>query len=273
MNAVSQGEFAVPSPPVVRLRNIRTWFGHHIVHNDVSLDLRRGEIVALLGGSGSGKTTLLRVMALLHRPQSGEVELFGYRHVRRASAEELALRRRMGFMFQFGALFGGFTVRRNVELPLIEHTSLPGRLIEEIAQLKIQLTGLEPAAAGLLPSELSGGMKKRAALARALALDPELLLLDEPGSGLDPASARALDELIGRLRAALGLTVVIVTHDLISVQRLADRAILLHEGGILADGSPKELLASDEARVRYFFQLELKKSRSTTAARSPAETT
>lgn len=273
MNAVSASVIPANGTPVVRLRNIRTWFGHHVVHNDISLDLRRGEIVALLGGSGSGKTTLLRVMALLHRPQSGEVELFGRRRVRRGSVEELELRGRMGFMFQFGALFGGFTVRRNVELPLIEHTSLPRRLVEEIAQLKIQLTGLDPAAAGLMPSELSGGMRKRAALARALALDPELLLLDEPGSGLDPASARSLDELIGRLRAALGLTVIMVTHDLISVQRLADRAILLHEGGILADGSPKELLASDDPRVRYFFQLELKKSRSTTAATSAAEAT
>ncbi len=255
---------------VVRLRNIRTWFGNHVVHNDVSLDFRRGEIVALLGGSGSGKTTLLRVMALLHRPQSGEVELFG-KHVWPGSRDEITLRRRMGFMFQFGALFGGFTVRRNVELPLIEHTSLPGRLIEEIAQLKIQLTGLEPAAAGLMPSELSGGMRKRAALARALALDPELLMLDEPGSGLDPASARSLDELIGRLRSALGLTVVMVTHDLISVQRLADRAILLHEGGILADGSPRELLVSKDPRVRYFFQLELKRSRSVSAAATAEE--
>jgi len=247
--------------PVVRLRNVSTWFGHHMVHDDISLDVRRGEIVALLGGSGSGKTTLMRVMALLHRPQSGTVDLFGHR-LNRSGEELQALRARMGYMFQFGALFGGFTVRRNVGFPLIEHTSLPTRLIEEIAQLKIQLVGLDPAVAGLMPSELSGGMKKRAALARTLALDPEFLLLDEPGSGLDPASARSLDELIGRLHAALGLTVVMVTHDLTSVQRLADRAILLHEGNILADGSPRELLASEDPRVRYFFQLELKKSQS-----------
>lgn len=255
--------FDSPSP-VVRMRNIRTAFGHRVVHDDISLDVRRGEIVSLLGGSGSGKTTLIRLMALLQRPQSGTVELFG-RHLGRRASELQALRARMGYMFQFGALFGGFTVRRNVGFPLIEHTSLPTRLIEEIAQLKIQLVGLDPAAAGLMPSELSGGMKKRAALARTLALDPEFLLLDEPGSGLDPASARSLDELIGRLHAALGLTVVMVTHDLTSVQRLADRAILLHEGNILADGSPRELLASDDPRVRYFFQLELKKSQSASA--------
>lgn len=247
--------------PLVRMRNIRTAYGHRVVHDDISLDVRRGEILALLGGSGSGKTTLMRLMALLQRPQSGTVELFGQRLQRRAS-ELQALRGRMGYMFQFGALFSGFTVRRNVSFPLVEHTSLPTRLIEEIAQLKIQLVGLEPGAAGLMPSELSGGMKKRAALARALALDPEFLLLDEPGSGLDPASARSLDELIGRLHAALGLTVVMVTHDLTSVQRLADRAILLHEGSILADGSPRELLASEDPRVRYFFQLELEKSHS-----------
>ncbi|HEX5314448.1 MAG TPA: ATP-binding cassette domain-containing protein, partial [Gammaproteobacteria bacterium] len=187
----------------VRLRNIYSHFGRHVVHDHIDLDIARGEIVALLGGSGSGKTTLLRTMALLHRPQQGEVELFGQR-VQPDSVAELILRKRMGYMFQFGALFGGMTVLRNVELPLIEHTTLPARLREEVSQLKIQLTGLEAAAAGLMPSELSGGMRKRAALARALALDPELLLLDEPGSGLDPASARSLDELIGRLRAALG---------------------------------------------------------------------
>ncbi|MGH8224735.1 MAG: ABC transporter ATP-binding protein [Gammaproteobacteria bacterium] len=245
--------------PAIELRDIRTHFGRHMVHDGISLTVRRGEIVALLGGSGSGKTTLLRVMALLHRPQGGEIKLFG-KHVPIGSDAEFDLRRRMGYMFQFGALFGGLTIRHNVELPLIEHTSLPSRLVTEIAQLKIQLTGLAPEVAGLMPSELSGGMKKRAALARALALDPELLMLDEPGSGLDPASARSLDELIGRLREALGLTVVMVTHDLTSVQRLADRAILLHEGKILADGSPQELLASDDQRVRYFFQLEVKKS-------------
>lgn len=247
------------APPVVALSHITTHFGRHRVHDDINLKLGRGEIVALLGGSGSGKTTLLRVMALLFRPQQGAVRVFGDK-VPHGSDAEFALRRRMGYMFQFGALFGGLTVRHNVEVPLHEHTLLPARLVGEIAQLKIQLTGLAPEAAGLMPSELSGGMKKRAALARALALDPELLMLDEPGSGLDPASARSLDELILRLRSALGLTVIMVTHDLASVRRIADRAILLHNGGILADGSPAELLASEDQRVRYFFQLEVKRS-------------
>jgi phospholipid/cholesterol/gamma-HCH transport system ATP-binding protein len=251
MNAVA--------PPVVELSHITTHFGAHRVHNDISLEFRRGEIVALLGGSGSGKTTLLRVMALLFRPQRGSVRLFGH-DVSYESGTLFELRRRMGYMFQFGALFGGLTVRHNVEMPLHEHTLLPARLVTEIAQLKVQLTGLAPEAAGLMPSELSGGMRKRAALARALALDPELLMLDEPGSGLDPASARSLDELILRLRAALGLTVILVTHDLTSVRRIADRAILLHEGGILADGAPADLLESDDQRVRYFFQLKVKRS-------------
>ncbi|MGH8160893.1 MAG: ABC transporter ATP-binding protein [Gammaproteobacteria bacterium] len=247
------------APPVVELEHVTTHFGRHVVHDDISLRFERGEIVALLGGSGSGKTTLLRVMALLFRPQRGTVRLFG-EDVAQGSDAESALRRRMGYMFQFGALFGGLTVRHNVEMPLHEHTQLPARLVTEIAQLKVQLTGLAPEAAGLMPSELSGGMRKRAALARALALDPELLMLDEPGSGLDPASARSLDELISRLRAALGLTVVMVTHDLTSVRRIADRAILLDEGRILADGAPAELLESEDQRVRYFFQLKVKKS-------------
>lgn len=247
------------SDPVVELEHIRTQFGPHVVHDDINLDMNRGEIVALMGGSGSGKTTLMRVMALLHQPQAGSVRLFG-NEVAYGAGDEFDLRRRMGYMFQFGALFGGLTIRHNVALPLIEHTALNGSLINEIAQLKIQLTGLAPEVAGLMPSELSGGMKKRAAMARALALDPELLMLDEPGSGLDPASARSIDELIVRLRSALGLTVIMVTHDLVSVQAIADRAILLHEGKILADDAPRKLLESDDQTVRYFFQLEVRKS-------------
>ncbi len=240
------------------------------MHDGIDLDIHRGEIVTLLGGSGSGKTTLLRIMALLMAPDSGSVELFGKR-VGLDDNKIQTMRRKMGFMFQFGALFGGINVRHNVALPLMEHTHLPRRLIEEIAQLKLQLTGLPPSASCLMPSELSGGMIKRAALARALALDPELLLLDEPGSGLDPASTRSLDELIRRLHDALGITVVMITHDLASVQRLADRAILLFEGGVLADGAPHELLASEDQRVRYFFQLELQRSRSAALVVEEAE--
>lgn len=247
------------TPSVAELHNISTRFGSHVIHENISLRIGRGEIIALLGGSGSGKTTLMRVMALLHRPQSGKVKLFG-KDVSYRGQDEFELRRRMGYMFQFGAMFGGLTIRRNVEMPLLEHTSLSAALVSEIAQLKIQLVGLAPHVAGLMPSELSGGMTKRAALARTLALDPELLMLDEPGSGLDPASARSLDELILRLRDALGLTVIMVTHDLMSVQRIADRAILLHDGKILADDAPDKLLQSDDQTVRYFFQLEVKRS-------------
>ncbi|MDN5865334.1 MAG: ATP-binding cassette domain-containing protein [Gammaproteobacteria bacterium] len=247
------------APSVAELHHISTRFGSHVIHEDISLRIDRGEIVALLGGSGSGKTTLMRVMALLHRPQSGTVKLFG-NQVSYAGQDEFELRRRMGYMFQFGALFGGLTVRHNVAMPLLEHTALSARLVGEIAQLKIQLVGLAPHVAGLMPSELSGGMIKRAAMARTLALDPELLMLDEPGSGLDPASARSLDELILRLRDALGLTVIMVTHDLISVQGIADRAILLHDGKILADDAPKKLLQSEDPTVRYFFQLKIERS-------------
>jgi phospholipid/cholesterol/gamma-HCH transport system ATP-binding protein len=238
---------------VLRLSGIETRYGARVVHAGIDLEVKRGEIFAIVGGSGSGKTTLLREMLLLRRPEAGHVEILGRRDVRAGSREEIGLRRRMGVLFQSGALFGGLSVLENVCLPLQEHTRLPGATIRQIATLKIALTGLPPESATLYPSELSGGMRKRAALARALALDPELLFLDEPGSGLDPLSARAIDELVIKLRDALGLTVIMVTHDLTTVQRTADRVILLGDGVILAEGTPLEVAASADPRTRRFF--------------------
>lgn len=238
---------------VLHLSGIETRYGARVVHAGIDLEVRRGEILAIVGGSGSGKTTLLREMLLLRKPEAGRVEILGHHDVRPGSREEIDLRRRMGVLFQSGALFGGLTVLENVCLPLQEHTRLSSATIEQIATLKIALSGLPPESAALYPSELSGGMRKRAALARALALDPELLFLDEPGSGLDPLSARAIDELVVKLRGALGLTVIMVTHDLATVQRTADRVILLGEGVILAEGSPQEIASSSDPRTRRFF--------------------
>ncbi|WP_455384887.1 ABC transporter ATP-binding protein [Acidihalobacter prosperus] len=238
---------------ILRLRGIETRYGARVIHAGIDLEVKRGEVFAIVGGSGSGKTTLLREMLLLRRPEAGHVEILGHRDVRAGSQEEIDLRRRMGVLFQSGALFGGLSVLENVCLPLQEHTRLPGATIRQIATLKIALTGLQPESAALYPSELSGGMRKRAALARALALDPELLFLDEPGSGLDPLSARAIDELVIKLRDALGLTVVMVTHDLTTVQRTADRVILLGDGVILAEGTPQEVAASTDPRTHRFF--------------------
>jgi phospholipid/cholesterol/gamma-HCH transport system ATP-binding protein len=238
---------------VLHLSNIETRYGSRVVHAGIDLEVKRGEIFAIVGGSGSGKTTLLREMLLLRRPEAGHVEILSRRDVRAGSQEEIGLRRRMGVLFQSGALFGGLSVLENVCLPMQEHTRLPRATIHQIATLKIALTGLPPESATLYPSELSGGMRKRAALARALALDPELLFLDEPGSGLDPLSARAIDELVIKLRDALGLTVIMVTHDLTTVQRTADRVILLGDGVILAEGSPLEVAASTDPRTHRFF--------------------
>lgn len=241
---------------VLRLSGIETRYGKRIIHSGIDLEVHRGEIVAIVGGSGSGKTTLLREMLLLRKPDAGHIEILGQRDIRHGTRAEVELRKRMGVLFQSGALFGGLTVLENAMLPLEEHTRLHEATICQIATLKIALTGLPQEAAVLYPSELSGGMRKRAALARALALDPELLFLDEPGSGLDPPSARAIDELVYKLRSALGLTVIMITHDMATVNDIADRVLLLGEGRILASGTPAEMAASTNADVRRFFDVQ-----------------
>ncbi|MCC7140812.1 MAG: ATP-binding cassette domain-containing protein [Candidatus Eisenbacteria bacterium] len=239
--------------PVLRMRDIVTRFGKQVVHDGISFDVQRGEVLALVGGSGSGKTTLLREMLQLQLPTSGSIELFGHDLTSIEDGEQRALKRRIGVLFQRGALFGSLSVLDNVALPLREHSSLGPDLIAQIATLKIGLVGLPADAAAKMPSQLSGGMIKRAGLARALALDPELLMLDEPSSGLDPVSARALDRLILELREALGLTVLIVTHDLDSIRIVADRVVMLGKGKLLAVGSVDELLRSEERVVREYF--------------------
>ncbi|MBT8131374.1 MAG: ATP-binding cassette domain-containing protein, partial [Gammaproteobacteria bacterium] len=238
---------------VVELENVQTRFGSKVVHDGISLQVLRGEVLAVVGGSGSGKSTLLREMVMLLPPTAGTVRVLG-RDVSRASEQSLLpLRRRLGVMFQDGALFGGQTVLENVGVPLREHTELSPGLIDEIAQLKLSLAGLEPAVGAMWPNQLSGGMRKRAALARALALDPELIFLDEPSSGLDPISADGLDELILQLKELLGLTIVMVTHDMDSLWRVADRVVLLGDKRILGVGTMKELSQSTTPAVAEFF--------------------
>jgi phospholipid/cholesterol/gamma-HCH transport system ATP-binding protein len=239
--------------PAVEIRNVTTRFGRSTVHDDVSLTIRRGEVFALAGGSGSGKTTLLREMLLLQKPSSGSIRLLGRDLAGLDEAGAESLHRRCGVLFQRGALFTAMTVEENVAAPLVEFTDLSKRLIRELAALKIALAGLPADSASKYPNELSGGMRKRAAMARAIANDPEILFLDEPSAGLDPVSASGLDELILRLKDLLGLTVVMVTHDLDSLWRVADRVAVLGEGKILGSGTMEELCRSADPVIRQYF--------------------
>ena len=238
---------------VIEVSKVSTRFGDHIVHSDLDLEVRRDEIFALIGGSGSGKSTLLREMILLQRPDSGSIRVLGIDLRKLGDPEALALRQRWGVMFQHGGLFGSLTVNENIGLPLREHTGLEDVLIDEIAAWKLAMTGLKPEVGAQYPSELSGGMMKRASLARALALDPELLFLDEPTAGLDPDSAAGVDELVRRLRDLFGLTIVMITHDLDLLWQVADRVAVLAEGKVQGIGSMSELSHTDNPAIRQFF--------------------
>ena len=245
----------VPAPePIVQVTEVRTRFGSSVVHDGVSLAVRRGEIFALAGASGCGKSTLLRELILLRRPDAGSIRVLGTDLGGIDDAGALELRRRWGVMFERGALFSSLTVSENVALPLREHTRLGEPLVSELAALKIALTGLPADAAAKYPSELSGGMRKRAALARALALDPELLFLDEPTAGLDPLSASGFDDLVRHLKQLLGLTMMVVTHDLDLLWRVADRVAFLVAGRIVGIGTMDELSRSEEPLVREYFR-------------------
>ncbi|WP_018718839.1 ABC transporter ATP-binding protein [Arhodomonas aquaeolei] len=239
--------------PVIEARDLVTEIGGRRIHDGLDLRIERGELMAIAGSSGSGKTVLIRALTLLLPIAGGEIRLFDAPVTGLNRAGERRLRRRMALMFQRGALFTGMTVLENVMMPLAEHTRLPLGLRREIARVKIRLAGLEPDAAHRYPGELSGGMTKRAALARALALDPELLFLDEPTAGLDPVSAAAFDSLIRELRDLLGLTVVVVTHDVDSLWEIADSIAFIGEGRVLARGDAATLAESDEPAVRAYF--------------------
>ena len=238
---------------VIEMRNVSTSFGEHVVHSDINLEIQRSEIFAIIGGSGSGKSTLLREMILLQRPNSGSINMLGIDLNEISENDALALRKRWGVMFQHGGLFGALTVKENVGLPLREHTTLSDAQIDEIADKKLIMTGLKLEVGQQYPSELSGGMLKRASLARALALDPELLFLDEPTAGLDPMSAAGVDELVIQLRDQFGLTIIMITHDLDLLWQVADRVAVLADGSVQAVDSMLALSTSNIAAVKPFF--------------------
>jgi len=238
---------------VIEISAVATRFGSHVVHQELDLTVRYGEIFAIVGGSGSGKSTLLREMILLRQPDAGSIRVLGEDMGALDDNAALALRQRLGVMFQQGGLFGSLNILENVGLPLREHTALGNQLIDEIAAWKIALSGLAPENGRQYPSELSGGMLKRAALARALALDPELLFLDEPTAGLDPQSADGVDQLVRQTRDQFGLSVVIITHDLDLLWQVADRVAVLGDGKVQGVGSMRELAAMEQPAIRQFF--------------------
>lgn len=243
-----------PIPEIaIRVRDLMVSFGDKRVLDGLDLDVFRGEVMGFVGGSGTGKSVLMRTILGLTPKQRGTIEVFGADLDRLDLSERKRLERRFGVMFQQGALFSGLTVKQNVQVPLREHLRISERLSQELAMLKIELVGLQPDAADKFPAELSGGMIKRAALARALALDPELVFLDEPTSGLDPIGAAEFDELIATLQKTLGLTVFMVTHDLDSLYAACDRVAALADGKVIASGPISAMLASEHAWLRAYF--------------------
>jgi phospholipid/cholesterol/gamma-HCH transport system ATP-binding protein len=243
----------VSTDNIIEVQHLKNKLGGQWVHKDVSFTVKKGEIVAIIGGSGCGKTTLLRSILRLIIPTAGMVSVFGKDLNTASDKEFLSVQKRWSMMFQSSALFSSLTVMENVMYVLNEYATLSSRLKKELAVMKIALSGLEPEAAFKYPAELSGGMKKRAALARAIALDPELIFLDEPTSGLDPKSAGALDDLLLEMRKNLGLTFVIVTHDLDTLWYVPDRVIFLGEGRVLADEPMEKLHKNTHPAIQSYF--------------------
>jgi phospholipid/cholesterol/gamma-HCH transport system ATP-binding protein len=239
---------------IIEISGLCNFLGGNWVHKNLDLSIKRGEIYAIVGGSGSGKTTLLRSILMLQKPTSGTIKVFDIDITQATLRQSLHIRRRWGVLFQHGALFSSLTVLENVLFPLKEFTQLSPNLMTEIAMMKISLTGLPEDAAYKLPGELSGGMLKRAALSRALALDPELLFLDEPTSGLDPQGAGDFDELIVGLKEALNLTIVMVSHDLDSLWDVANRVAFLGEGRVLAEQPMQELVNNPAPLIKNYFK-------------------
>lgn len=238
----------------IRVRGLVNRFGPQIVHNGVDLDVYRGDIIGIVGGSGTGKSVLMRSIIGLQQPQAGEVHIFGHDARDRDDASARELRRHWGVLFQNGALFSSLTVSENIQVPLREYFKMDDGLLAEIAAYKLSLVGLPPSAGAKYPSELSGGMRKRAGLARALALDPEILFLDEPTAGLDPIGAADFDELTRSLRDALGLTVFLITHDLDTLFAICDRIGVLADQKMLIAAPLKEVLDFPHPWVQKYFR-------------------
>ncbi len=239
---------------VLSAHDITVAFGDKVILDHLSLDVRRGEILGFVGASGSGKSVLLRTILGLNKKRSGTIRLFGMDVEKVSDVDRLRIDMRLGVLFQHGALFSALTVQENVQVPMREYLDLPKKLMDELAMLKIELVGLPPDAARKFPSELSGGMIKRAALARALALDPDIVFLDEPTSGLDPISAAEFDELVVKLRDTMDLTVYMVTHDLDSLFTACDRIAVLGNKKVLVEGTVEDMMKSEEPWVKAYFR-------------------
>ena len=240
--------------PLIEVRNVKVAFGETVVLDGLSLDVRRGEILGFVGASGSGKSVLLRAILGLTPKQAGTISVLGKDLSSVDPADKIDVDMRMGVLFQHGALFSAMNVLENVMVPMREYLDLPQRLMRELAMFKLSLVGLKPESAGLFPSQLSGGMIKRAGLARALSLDPDIVFLDEPTSGLDPIGAANFDELIVNLRDTLGLTVYMVTHDLDSLLTACDRIAVLGNKKIVLQGTVREMLESEDEWIKSYFR-------------------
>lgn len=243
----------MPDQSIIEIKDLSTYLGGQWVNKNLSLNIKRGEVLGVVGGSGAGKTTLLREMLCLQKPNSGSIQIFDKELTTASPATLLALQKRWGVLFQQNALFSSLTVLENVSFPLREHTDLSKNTIRELALLKILLAGLPVDAAIKYPAELSGGMQKRAALARAIVLDPELLFLDEPTAGLDPKSAEGIDELILNFQATMGLTIVIITHDMDSLWHATNRVAFLGEGKVLSVEAMAKLVTNPHPLIQQFF--------------------
>jgi phospholipid/cholesterol/gamma-HCH transport system ATP-binding protein len=239
--------------PIIEVKGLRSQFGIHVVHEDLDMTVRRGEVHGIVGGSGSGKSVLVNTILGLRKPDAGEIYFDGQAMSEMSARDRAVLERRWGVLFQGSALFSSLSVRENIMAPLREHIDMPVSLMAEIADLKLGMSGLGPEAATKMPSELSGGMKKRVGIARALALDPDVLFLDEPTAGLDPVGASKFDEMINELRETLGLTVIMITHDVDSLYAICDRISVIAEKKVIVTAPIEELVEFDHPWVQDYF--------------------
>jgi phospholipid/cholesterol/gamma-HCH transport system ATP-binding protein len=238
---------------IIEVKNVKTAFGDRVIHDGLNLSIPEGSIYGLLGPSGCGKTTLLREMVMLQEICGGEIEILGHRLGNILQSEAMSLRKEWGVLFQSGALFSSLSIKENIALPLVEYSDLSQEMIDEIVAFKISIVGLKASDANLYPSQISGGMKKKAALARALAMDPKLLFLDEPTSGLDPISAREFDALILKLRELLGLSIVMVSHDLKSIYDTVDLVAVLDNKKVVYEGNLDNIADIENEFIKTFF--------------------